>query len=75
MDDWEFYQDHDGRWFWRSIRGSQSSLSVNRFTSFVEAWSSAVQNGFNPGVSRIATVSTDRRFKPRSPPGPARAIH
>ncbi|MGZ5153788.1 MAG: hypothetical protein ACXWC5_27525, partial [Burkholderiales bacterium] len=75
LDDWEFFQESDGRWFWRNVTPNGANVSVQKFTSFVEVIASAVQQGFQPGVSRIATVRADRRFKPRSSSGSTREIH
>jgi hypothetical protein len=71
MDDWEFYQGHDDRWFWRNIKHDGSTISRERFISFVEVVASAAKNGYDPGISRVASVTADRRLNPRAPPSPA----
>ncbi|MDB5927976.1 MAG: hypothetical protein JWN13_6912 [Betaproteobacteria bacterium] len=71
MDDWEFYQGRDDRWFWRNVKREESTLSAERFTSFVEVVASARKNGYDPGISRVASVTADRRLNPRAPPSRA----
>ena len=73
-DDWEFYQDCDGRWSWRNTTDAGASMSVDRFVSFVEVIASAVKHGFQPGISHIVGVRAERRQKPRSPMSTMRLV-
>jgi len=74
VDDWEFYQDSDGQWFWRNVTDTSERFSLVRFSSFVEVIAGAIQAGFVPGSSNIASVRADRRAKPRSSAQPVSSV-
>ena len=61
MDDWQFYQHADESWSWRNVRDDAERESSARFTNFTEAMADAMQNGFQVGVSTIASISVDHR--------------
>jgi len=65
MDQWEFYQHTTGRWWWRNVTLNTKSASPERFDSFIHAMGDAVRHGFQPGVSTLAAIRTDRRTNPR----------
>jgi hypothetical protein len=65
VDDWEFYQHTDGKWSWRRLSGSGTRYSAERFDSFIGAVGNALLHGFEPGISKIAAVTLERRNKAR----------
>ena len=65
MDDWYFYQRIDGKWSWRNVRTGGISADFDGFVSFIEAISYALRHGFEPGISKIVSITTDRRSAAR----------
>jgi len=65
VDDWDFYQHTDGKWSWRNVKGDAVGASSIHFETFAEAVADATRHGFQAGVSKIASITADRRTHPR----------
>ena len=65
MEEWEFYQNINGRWWWRNVTLNRTSESPDRFDSFIHVMGDAVRHGFEPGVSKVIAIQADRRLNPR----------
>jgi hypothetical protein len=65
VDDWDFYQHTDGQWSWSRRTTAGTRYSAERFESFIGAVGNALLHGFEPGISKIAAVTLERRNKTR----------
>jgi hypothetical protein len=61
---WSFYQNERLGWSWH-IDGAGNRHSEGHFVGIVEAFADAMNNGYRPGVSRIASVQVCRRLRSR----------
>ena len=54
-----FHQHNDGSWSWHSVTLRGTTESLERLESFIQAMGSAIQHGFEPGISRITRIQAD----------------
>ena len=62
--DWKFYQHPHGGWSWYAL-GCGARGSDSYFAGIVEALADAMQNGYEPGISRITSITMCRRSRTR----------
>jgi hypothetical protein len=65
MDDWDFHRHPDLKWGWRNVKTRGVTESHAHFDTFADAFEDAVSHGLQPGISRVVSVTPDRRFHPR----------
>jgi hypothetical protein len=65
LDDWEFCRHVDLGWSWRNVNETGITESRSHFDTFADAMEDAVKHGLQPGISRIVSVTPDRRFHAR----------
>jgi hypothetical protein len=60
---WEFLQDEQAKWYWRCISDGSSTESNPRFASRTDCIADAMRHGYlsgNPGCEPVSTVGLDR---------------